>query len=175
MRAWLAERGWTGPIWDTEVNYGDRREFARKSWRSEDGQGLGGAHLHRQPRLGVDRVYWYAWNDHILGIDQVTDSGGGAARREGLPDGPALADGATWRGCKGELIAPTGRRGALTQCDLTDKWGNSGLIAFTHRGTAKLARPEALNQRCTLDGACLPVTKSRLTIGRAPVLLSLSG
>ena len=28
IRPWLAERGWTGPVWDTEVNFGDRRDFA---------------------------------------------------------------------------------------------------------------------------------------------------
>ncbi len=178
MRRWLAERGWTGPLWDTEVNFGDRREFAEEEVVVS--QKTASAWVARtyidSLALGIDRTYWYAWNDHILGIDQVTELGGRV-----LPAGTAYLTiqrwltGATWRGCKGELIAPTGRRGALTQCDLTDKWGNSGLIAFTHRGTAKLARPEALNQRCTLDGACLPVTKSRLTIGRAPVLLSLSG
>ncbi len=174
MRAWLAERGWTGPMWDTEVNYGDRRDFATQV--VEVPQDVAAPWVARtyldSLALGVDRVYWYAWNDHILGIDQVDAQTG-----EVLPAGQAYLtvqawlDGAGWQGCTGELMEPTGAQGALTTCALATSDGRPAQILFTHRGVATAALPAGATQLCTLEGTCTPVQGDSLEVTTSPVLV----
>lgn len=174
MRSWLAERGWTGQLWDTEINYGDRRDFAKEE--VVIGQRTAEAWVGRtyldSLALGIDRVYWYAWNDHILGIDQISLRTG-----QILPAGRAYLtiqqwlSGATWWGCSGELMQPTGRKGAVTTCEFTDAEGTRSYVLFTHRGTAKVGRPAGTDRVCTLDGSCAPAKGTTLKVGRTPLLV----
>ncbi len=102
IKPWLAKRGWTGPVWDTEVNYGDRRDFASQIVvvpRPRAAAWVARTYVDSLA-LGIDRVFWYSWNDHLLGIDQVDAQTG-----EILPAGQAyltvqqwLTD-AWWQGC----------------------------------------------------------------------------
>jgi len=177
IRAWLAERGWTGPLYDTEVNYGDRRDFATEI--VEVPQARAAAWVARtyvdSLALGVDRVYWYSWNDHILGIDQV-DPGTG----EILPAGQAFLTvqdwlvGSRWEGCSGELMDPTGERGAVTTCEITYRDDTPAQILFTHSGTAEVDLPEDAATVCAVDGACAEPGAGTLEVGRSPVLVRTS-
>ncbi len=177
LRPWLAERGWTGPVWDTEINYGERRSFAAEfvivpqrvavRWVART--------YIDSLALGIERVHWYAWNDHILGIDQIDE-----ATSWILPAGRAYLttqawlDRTRWDGCDGELVAPTGDRGALTSCSLTSRSGTPSLILFTHRGSTRIRWPEGARRICRLDGSCERVSGTRLRVTREPVLLRLS-
>ncbi len=178
MRAWLAERGWTGPMWDTEVNYGDRRDFATTIVAVP--QDVAAAWVARtyidSLALGVDRVYWYAWNDHILGIDQVDPDSG-----EVLPAGQAYLtvqdwfDGAGWTGCTGELMEPTGADGALTTCSLDTSDGQPAQILFSHGGERTAPLPAGAAQVCTLDGACAPAEGDSIEVTASPILVRIQG
>lgn len=174
MRAWLAARGWDGPMWDTEVNYGDRRDFAEEIVVID--QAKAPAWVARtyidSLALGVDRVFWYGWNDHILGIDQVA-RGSGAI----LPAGQAyltvrdwLAR-ARWQGCQGEIMEPSGDKGALTRCSLQTRRERPAEIVFTHRGSARVDVPPTVRQVCRLDGTCERPQGDSLKVGTTPVLL----
>jgi hypothetical protein len=177
IRSWLAERGWTGPVWDTEVNYGDRRDFAPEKVLVP--QGRAAAWVARtyidSLALGIDRVSWYSWNDHILGIDQVDPQSG-----EILPAGRAYLTvqdwlvGATWLGCSGELMDPTGEAGAVTTCDLTSADGQPARILFSHGGATSVAMPEGAAEVCQLDGSCAQPSGKALPVGTAPVLVRLA-
>ena len=137
MREWLAARGWSGPVWDTEVNYGDRRDFATEivTVPQDVATGWVARTYIDSLALGVQRVYWYSWNDHILGIDQIDPS-----TNEILPAGQAYLtvqdwfDGAYWEGCTGELMQPTGEPGSLTTCSMTTGDGLPAQILFTNDG-----------------------------------------
>lgn len=176
MRAWLAERGWTGPIWDTEVNFGDRRDFAKEIVVVPQEQAV--AWVARtyidSLALGIDRVYWYSWNDHILGIDQVDPQ-----TNEILPAGQSYLTvqewlvGARWDGCTGELMDPTGQDSAVTTCTLTTASGAPAQILFSHRGEARVALPDGAVEVCRLDGTCSPPEGSDLALTEAPVLVRL--
>ncbi len=174
MRSWLAERGWTGPVWDTEVNYGDRRDFAEQKVTvpQERAAGWVARTYIDSLALGVERAYWYSWNDHILGIDQVDADTG-----EILPAGQAYLtvqqwfDGAYWQGCAGELMKPTGDAGAVTTCDLTTSDRRPGRILFSHRGAATVPLPEGAEQVCRLDGSCEPVEGASVEVGANPILV----
>jgi hypothetical protein len=177
MRAWLAERGWTGQLWDTEINYGDRRDFAKETVVVPQARAAGWvARTYIDSlALGVDRVYWYSWNDHILGIDQVDAQTG-----EILPSGQAYLtvqdwfDGAHWQGCTGELMTPTGEAGALTTCELTTGDGLPARILFSHKGPATIPMPKGAAQVCRLDGTCEPVSGDSITVTANPILLRFS-
>ncbi len=174
MRQWLAERGWSGPVWDTEVNFGDRRDFAVE--QVTVGQEQATAWVARtyidSLALGIDRAYWYGWNDHILGIDQV-DPGSGRI----LPAGQAYLTvqdwlrGARWRGCTGELMEPTGERGRVTTCSLRTREGRDAQLLFTHAGTARVDLPSGAAEVCRLDGSCEPTDRPRLKVGTTPVMV----
>ncbi|MCB0905408.1 MAG: hypothetical protein KDC17_14635, partial [Actinobacteria bacterium] len=64
------------PLWDTEVNYGDRRPGLPQV--VPDPQ-TAATYLARtyidSVRLGIQRTYWYGWDSHVLGID-LTDASG---------------------------------------------------------------------------------------------------
>lgn len=173
MREWLAERGWTGPLWDTEVNYGDRRDFATIKVTVPQARAAGWvARTYIDSlALGVDRVYWYAWNDHILGIDQV-DVRTGAV----LPAGTAFLTvqqwlrGGRWRGCTGELVTPTGEEGAVTRCEVQTVEGPA-LILFSHGAATTVPMPAGATRVCQLDGSCAEPTGSSLPVGDNPILV----
>jgi hypothetical protein len=178
MRQWLAERGWTGPLWDTEVNFGDRRDFAPE--KVVVGQSRAAGWVARtyidSLALGIDEVYWYSWNDHILGIDQVDPQTGAV-----LPAGQAYLTvqdwlvGGYWQGCSGELMEPTGEAGALTTCAVTTADGRKGQILFSHGGATTVAAPEGAQEVCLVDGTCSPLSGDLLPVGATPILVRLSG
>lgn len=176
IRPWLEERGWTGPLWDTEVNYGDRRDFASQIVVVPQARAAGWvARTYIDSlALGVDRVFWYAWNDHRLGIDQIDP-----ATHEVLPAGQAylsvqqwFAD-AWWQGCTGELMEPTGEAGATTTCSLQYGSGRRARILFSHGAATSVAMPAGARQVCRVDGSCVPATGEELPVGTAPVLVTL--
>ncbi len=174
IRPWLAERGWTGPIWDTEVNFGDRRDFAPTHVKVPQATAAGWvarAYIDSLA-LGIDRVYWYSWNDHTLGIDQVDPQTG-----EILPAGQAYLTvqqwliGATWQGCAGELMAPTGLPGEMTTCSLTTSDSRPGRIMYSHGAATTISMPTAARSVCRLDGTCEDVSGDTLPVGTQPMLV----
>jgi hypothetical protein len=178
IRPWLAERGWTGPIWDTEVNYGDRRDFAKEVVVvPQDQAATWVARTYIDSlALGIDRVHWYTWNDHSLGTDLVDPQTGAI-----LPAGQAFLtvqqwfDGAYWQGCTGELMAPTGDEGALTTCSVAWADGRTGQILFSHEGTGSVPLPEGMAEVCQVDGSCAQATGATLEVGTAPLLVRTDG
>jgi hypothetical protein len=176
MKGWLADRGWTGPLWDTEVSYGDRRDFAKEIVvvpQEQAAAWVARTYLDSLA-LGVDRVHWYGWNIHILGVDQVDPATGAL-----LPAGQAFLTlqewlaGAGWGGCSGELMAPTGAAGALTTCTITTASGAPAQILFAHGGSASAPLPEGATEVCRLDGTCAAAEGDTLEVGEQPVLVRL--
>ncbi len=178
MKGWLAERGWTGPVWDTEISFGDRRDFAKEKVVVPQDVAVGWvARTYIDSlALGIGRVYWYGWNIPVLGIDQVDATTG-----EILPAGQAYLtvqewfDGAYWQGCTGELMEPTGDTGALTTCELATGDGLPAQILFSHKGPATIPMPGGATQVCRLDGTCEPASGQSLEITADPILVRLSG
>jgi hypothetical protein len=177
MKGWLADRGWTGPLWDTEVSYGDRRDFAKEVVvvpQEQAAAWVARTYLDSLA-LGVDRVHWYGWNIHILGVDQVDQASAAV-----LPAGQAFLTlqewlgGAGWGGCTGELMEPTGTAGALTTCELTTAEGGRAQILFAHAGSAEAPLPSGATEVCRLDGTCAPAEGGTLEVGEQPVLVRLA-
>jgi hypothetical protein len=147
------------PVWDTENNFGlagpgptnpdqDITDGRAPAWTAQ-------TYLDAL-RLGISRVYWYAWGpeNDLLGIQMNTGSPAAVAFT-------TLQDwivGWTFRGCTG--------RGAVT-CTFA-KDGKTTRVVWAERGRASFPR-KAATQVCTLDGACTAAPARVRT--SAPVLL----
>ncbi len=176
IKPWLAKRGWSGAVWDTEVNYGDRRDFASQIVvvpRARAAAWVARTYIDSLA-LGIDRVFWYSWNEHLLGIDQVDPQTG-----EILPAGQAyltvqrwLTD-AWWQGCSGELMEPTGAEGALTTCAVQFRTGQRAQILFSHGRATTIPMPARAREVCRLDGSCIPAAGAELAVGTSPILLRI--
>ena len=81
------------PIWDTEVNYGNRRDNGHPE--EAFGAKVGSAYLARtyvdSLRYGVTKVFWYAWESQVMGISttravsgDILAPGPGVLHRAGL-------------------------------------------------------------------------------------------
>jgi hypothetical protein len=156
------------PLWDTEVNYGNRRDnghpeevFCPK---------LGAAYLARtyidSLRYGVSKVFWYAWESQVMGISTTRAVSGNVM----LP-GTAFftiqewLDGAAWGSC---------RDGVVTICNLK-RSGKVSYLLYTTKGKRTVSLPKArfdVRRACTLDGKCDSITGRKLTVDRSPVLVT---
>ncbi|MGV1003222.1 MAG: endo-1,4-beta-xylanase [Candidatus Nanopelagicales bacterium] len=175
MKKWLSERGWTGELWDTEINYGDRRDFAEVKVTIP--QSIAPGYVARtyldSLALGVQRVYWYAWNDHILGIDQIAEG-----TNEILPAGQAyltLQDwliGATLQQCSGETVEPSASGDGTTTCSFTGTDGKRFDVMYTSGKSTDLETPEGAAEVCLLDGKCQSLASvASLQVGGSPILV----
>lgn len=177
VKSWLADRGWTGPIWDTEVNFGDRRDFAKTkvAISQEQAPGYVARTYLDSLVLGVARAYWYSWNDHSLGIDMVDPATGAV-----LPAGQAYLTlqewlaGGKYQGCTGEIETPSGAQGAMSTCQFALADGTPGQITWTHSGTVAVAAPGGTTGLCHLDGSCESLTPgATFEVSAEPVLIRL--
>ena len=95
------------PIWDTEVNYGNRRDNGHPTEVFKPK--VGAAYLARtyvdSLRYDVTKVFWYSWESHVMGISTTDEITGDTGRPgQGLLHDPGLA----WRRQVGYLFATSG-------------------------------------------------------------------
>jgi polysaccharide biosynthesis protein PslG len=150
------------PIWDTENNFGlagpgaenpDQDIVDRRAadWTAR-------TYLDSL-RLGISRVYWYAWGpeNDLVGIQMNTGSPAAKAYA-------TLQDwivGATFNGC-----SPAGRN------DVTCRFAKDGKIfRIVYPEVGRAAFPtKGFSQVCALNGTCKPVTRAKVRTF-SPVLL----
>ncbi len=156
------------PIWDTEVNYGNRRDNGHPE--EVFGPKVGAAYLARtyvdSIRYGVTKVFWYSWDSHVMGIS-TTDPATGS------PIAPGKAffttedwlSGAKWGACSDQRV---------TVCSVK-RSGQRQYLLYANLGTARTVKvPRAsfdVKRVCTLDGQCTRIVNRTVRINQAPVLL----
>ena len=145
------------PLWDTEVNYGDRRAGMPQIVPDPATAATYVARtLLDSATLGVARTYWYGWDLSVLGIDMTDAAGFTPAGRAFLTVRDWLT-GARPAGCQ---EADRMRRCHFTGADgrgFTVIWG-AGPVDATGL------------QVCRLDGSCTEGTAD-LAVDGQPVLL----
>ena len=155
------------PIWDTEMNYGDRRPYmkVKRVYTGDKAAGYVARSFIDSMRYGVSRVFWYGWDIHVLGTD-MTDPGTSSALTSG---GKAFLEtqdwmvGKKWYGCK--------TKKKITTCTLKPKGGSKDTIRFTTGKSKKLKVP-ATTTLHRLDGTSTTVNKGqRIRITKVPVML----
>jgi hypothetical protein len=149
------------PLWDTENNFGLAGPGASNPDQDINGPRAGqwAARSYLDAlRLGISRVYWYAWapDEDLLGIQM--NSGSVAAKAVSTLEGWIV--GATFNGCHG---------GNQVKCDFT-KSGVKTRIIYAQRGKGSFA-PKGFTKACGLDGTCVPITAKKIRVA-GPVQLS---
>lgn len=152
------------PIWDTENNFG----LAGPGPQNPD-QDITNGRAYTWTaltyldalRLGISRVYWYAWGpeNDLVGIQMNT----------GSPAADAYATlqewivGATYGGCTG------GTKGKPVSCTFT-KDGEQTKVVWSEKGSKKFTT-KGFSEVCSLNGTCTPINGTSVKVSD-PVLLT---
>ena len=145
-----AERAPSRPVWDTELNFGLAGPGARFPFRPKD-EATSAAWLSRayldSVRLGLGRLYWYAWSPkgNLLGIT--------------LYDGTRATD--AFRTTAGWVAGST-YRGQVVSGDLVRlsfaRSGKAFTIAWSESTSKPMKVPAGATRMCPADGgACVAV------------------
>ncbi len=161
--------GFRGPIWDTEVNYGDRRglndTWAQIVYQGDEAAGMLARTYIDSMRTGVRRVFWYGWDSHMLGIDTIDP-----VTREITAAGVAFHTvqdwmvGKRWYGCK--------VRKKVRRCKLRADDGSRTSVIYATSRTRRYTIPKRVTAVQQLDGELIPVVRGeRIRVDGVPVLL----
>ena len=157
----LNDVGIDRPLWDTEVNYGDRRPGLPTVVPDSDTAVTYVARTYLDAAtLGIARTYWYGWDLDVLGISMTDDSGITRAGRAFLTVRDWLT-GARPAGCSSEA--------GLRRCFFAAADGTPFTVAWA-RGAGGAGLDASGLQVCSLDGACREGSADTAVTGQ-PVLL----
>jgi hypothetical protein len=166
VKSVMTTRGFGGkPLWDTESSWGPSNHLPN----DDDQVAFVARHYMLQWSKGVQRDYWYAWNDTNYGT--LWDIGTRKMRRPGIAYGELVS----WT-TGAELTSPCSMASNSTwTCGFTLRGGAPALIAWNSSvsSTATMSFRPATQfvQYRTLDGAAASITGGVIQIGNKPVLL----
>jgi hypothetical protein len=168
-KAFYRKYGFKGPIWDTEVNYGDRRGLGQ-GWKQVVYSGDVAAGMIARTyvdsmRNGVYRVFWYGWDSHVLGIDAIDPSS-----KQITAAGQAFLTvqdwmvGKTWLGCKVKK--------SIRSCKLQGQDGARSTIVYATSKTRTLTIPNGVGSYQVLSGQVIAVAPGqKVKVNGNPILL----
>ena len=158
VRRVMKRVGLNKPLWDTEVNYGDRRDPARLVVPKPKKAATYVSRTYLDSaRYGVARTFWYGWDINTLGISLSQPDGSPTrAGRAYLNTRDWMLAG-SWKGCK--------TKGKVTTC----KVGKTKILYASTKKTVK--RPSGVKQVCKLTGKC-SAAGSKIKVSSAPIRLS---
>lgn len=156
------------PMYDTEMAYGNRRNngWPHKVYNAS----TGAAYLAQTYIYGmsnnVPEVYWYGWDDHVLGIDVTS------------PDGQVLLPGIAYDTVKTWMsYAKSGGcyqgKGGIHTCAIKQKGQKQYIVFRDTKSTKSYSVPKAwgVGQFCDIRNACTPIKKRTVKVGLSPLLL----
>jgi hypothetical protein len=155
VRAVMRKVGLKKPLWDTEVNYGDRRTTPNVVPKPKKAAEYVSRTFLDSARYDIARTFWYGWDIDVLGISLTAAGAPTRAGQAFLTTRDWMAAGA-WKGCKGSSV---------TTCRV-----GSTRIVYASKARS-IPRPAGVTQVCKLTGACAPAG-STVKVGPAPVRLS---
>jgi GH35 family endo-1,4-beta-xylanase len=157
VRKVMAKVGLNKPLWDTEVNYGDRRDPARQVVPKPK---KAAAYVSRtfldSQRYGIARTFWYGWDINVLGISLTNADGSPTAAGQAYLTTRDWMLAGDWKGCKDA--------GGVTTCRV----GTSRIVFAAKAKTLKVA---AGTQVCRLSGSCAPAGAT-VKVTTSPLRLS---
>ena len=151
FQAKAASLGLHKPIWDTEVNIGDRRPgYVTRHYVG----GMAARYVARvyldSLRYGVARTYWYSWGSHILGIDMTDAAGHLSSGGIAYVTVRKWLIGMHWNGCVTSA-------NHISRCALTTSRGARSSIVYTPSANVRTTVPAHARYACSLDGKCRAV------------------
>jgi hypothetical protein len=147
------------PLWDTEVNYGDRRPGLPQVVPDPTTAATYTARTYLDSvTMGIGRTYWYGWDYRVLGIDHTTEAGV-------TPAGRAFLTVRDW--LTGARLAGCSDTAGVRRCHFTGTDGRPFTVVWAAAGAQDLDTTGL--QVCRLDGTC--ATADLTTVDAQPVLL----
>jgi polysaccharide biosynthesis protein PslG len=170
LRGVMAKRGLGSlPLWDTESSWGQANHLPNE----DDQVAFVARHYILQWSKGVQRDYWYAWNDEKTGT--LWDIGTRKIRRAGI----AYSELARWL-TGAEITAPCVMAFDSTwTCGFTLRGGTQAQVVWNSSVSSISAvqfRPNPKYvQYWSLDGKIATISGGSIQIGNKPLLLVVSG
>ena len=156
VRQVMRKVGLNKPLWDTEVNYGDRRTAQQVVPKPKKAAAYVSRTYLDSARYDIARTYWYGWDINVLGVSLT--NGDGSVTRAGqayLTTRDWLLAG-SWKGCK---------EAAVVTCTV-----GKTRILYAAKSTS-IKPPAGVTQVCKLSGACAPVGTT-VKVSASPIRLS---
>ena len=168
-RKFYRKHKFRGPIWDTEINYGDRRGlfagFKQMTYTGPTAAGMVSRTYIDSMRTKVPRVFWYGWDYHGFGIDMV-DPRTGKLTSAGLAFvvTQEWMVGRSWLGCS--------VRKKIRRCTLADAKGARTTIVYATSKTRTLTVPPGVRSIQSLTRSTVAVRPGqKVRVSAIPVLL----
>jgi hypothetical protein len=151
------------PLWNTESGWSEPKQFSS----NEEAAGYLMRTYLLSWLMGVQRVYWYAWDNHNWSTLDLTSRSTGAATSAGAAYGVIRS----WM--LGAVLRHCGRsRTGIWVCELERDSGTSR-VAWSDSGEQQLATPTPWDAHAmTSWTGQTSLTGRQITFGAAPVLLS---
>ena len=145
-------------LWDTEVNYGDRRTATNQVVPKPKKAATYVARTYLDSaRYDLARTFWYGWDIDVLGISMTSPDGSPTRAGQAFLTMSDWLSGQTWKGCR--------TSGGVTTCRV----GSARVLYSSGKRTVK--RPGGVTTKCTLSGKCSPAPAS-IKVSSAPIRLS---
>ena len=158
VRKVMAKVGLKKPLWDTEVNYGDRRNPANQVVPKPKKAATYVSRTYLDSaRYGIARTFWYGWDINVLGITMSNPDGSPTRAGQAFLTTREWLTAGSWKGCKDARGVTTCTVGATK-------------IVFAAKSTS-LKRPAGVTTVTTLSGASKAADTS-IKVGTAPIRLS---
>jgi len=158
VRKVMAKVGLKKPLWDTEVNYGDRRNPANQVVPKPK---KAAAYVSRtyldSARYGIARTFWYGWDINVLGITMSNPDGSPTRAGQAFLTTREWLTAGSWKGCKDARGVTTCTVGATK-------------IVYAAKSTS-LKRPAGVTTVTTLTGAS-KAADTAIKVGTSPIRLS---
>ena len=158
VRQVMRRVGLQKPLWDTEVNYGDRRNPAAQVVPKPK---KAAAYVSRtyidSARYGIARTFWYGWDINTLGISMTNPDGTTTKAGKAFLTTREWLSAGSWTGCK--------TFGAVTTCTV----GKTKVVYASQPTTIK--RPSGITQVSKLSGARSAAGTS-IKVSTSPIHLS---
>ncbi len=153
------------PLWDTEMSYGDTRKYmpVKRTYTGPTAATYVARTYIDSMRYGVSRVFWYGWDQHVLGTDMTSRQNGAlTAGGKAFLETRSWMSGRTWLGCK--------VKSKVTTCTLRAPNGVKQTIRYASKARS-FKVPAGATQMRRLDGSVLRVVPgSTMQLTTQPVL-----
>lgn len=158
------------PMYDTEMAYGNRRDngWPRKVLPAK----LGAAYLAQTYIYGmvnnVPQVYWYGWDDHVLGVDVTSP-------KTGRILAPGIAYNTVMNWMSYAKIGGCATTKGVNTCLIRQKGQRQYLVFRNSKAykTYTVSKKWKVNQVCDLADKCKSLKSNRrLRVGISPLLVT---
>jgi hypothetical protein len=166
MRTVLDSHGVDTPIWNTEINYGLTGLEVEPTSRKRQVMNVVATYLLNAAN-GVERVYWYGWDQQLI-VNTLLTEPDGATRTAA---GKAFADVRDWM--VGGTVARCSVDDAGTNTCTIDHPEGVRTVSWNPEETVSLTLPDAAADVHRAGGRERPAdTGSTLEVGTVPVMVS---